>query len=209
MSNALGQCWIQAVWLPSSSWMIPAGFSRWEVAGSTEVCCGFSRGAMLKVLQDGSIYWTNFRFVHCTGIVTVTFVAWGLGLRLLSHPLIQAKLLYHSCRALSHCCWGYVAVDDVGGWPDLLYSSACLFFFYHGLLFVTLFWRTGIGIPAPRVSDPVRAVGGLVAVEQFWRVSDTVVLACVSRLNCTRVPCHRSRAQHFEARNSIASSIMS
>lgn len=40
------------------------------------------------------------------------------------------------------------------------------------------------------------------------RAVDTLVCR-VSRLSCTRVPCRRSRAQHCEARSSIASSITS
>lgn len=162
MSNALGQCWIQAVWLPSSSWMIPAGFSRWEVAGSTEVCCGFSRGAMLKVLQDGSIYWTNFRFVHCTGIVTVTFVAWGLGLRLLSHPLIQAKLLYHSCRALVSLLLGIRGCR----WYWWLARSAL----FLCMLILFLSW-TPLCDPLLEDRDRYPSAKGVRPCESSWRVS--------------------------------------
>lgn len=37
-------------------------------------CCVFNRGVMLRVVQDGPVYRTNFRFVHCTGIVTLPFI---------------------------------------------------------------------------------------------------------------------------------------
>lgn len=133
MSNALGQCWIQAVWLPNSSWMIPAGFSRWEVAGSTDFCGVFNRGAVLRVLQDGPVGWTSFRFVHCTGNITVLFVSCWLGLRLLCGPLIQTKLLYHPCSLLTskllwvHGCMWYWRL---AGSFYLLYLSVCLFYFF-------------------------------------------------------------------------------
>lgn len=64
--------------------------------------------------------------------LSLTFVVWGLELRLLSHPLIQAKLLYHSCHALISlllgihgCRWYWWLARSF----YLLYSSACLFFF--------------------------------------------------------------------------------
>lgn len=158
MSNAPGQCWIQAVWLPNSSWMIPAGFSRWEVAGSTDFCGVFSRGVMLRVLQDGPMGWISFRFVHCTGNITILFVSWCLGLRLSSGPLIHAKLLCHPCSLLNSKAivgtWLYAILENGEIFLSALFIWMLILLLFDCGFFVALFWRAGIDIPTPRVSGP-------------------------------------------------------
>jgi len=143
MSNAQGQSWIQAVWLPSSSWMIPAGFSRWEVAGSADFCCVFNRRVMLRVVWDGPVYWTNFRFVPWTGILSLPFICLGL----LSLSLIQAEHMHHSCSLLNSVllwvsdCLGYWRLAGFFYLPN---SCAGLLNFFLSCI---LLWEDGSWYP--------------------------------------------------------------